>query len=220
MCWSQPARLAHGAVCEQGHRRAAGQAGGQAYGGQDAATARLYQEIWPKYWAVKESCFRSTGFRAGHSALAGDALDGRGDGARRRLGHRLRQVADGAGGPLPLNGRVFISVSDAHKADVVEWRACRPAGFELTATSGTAAVLQKAALRGGARIQAGPKAGPIHWICSRTRDPTGHQTPAGQSPRADEVRIRTTAVYTARPIMTTISGRPGRRAGHRRAAQE
>ena len=31
-------------------------------------------------------------------------------------------------------------------------------------------------------------------------------TPAGQTPRADEVRIRTTAVYTNTPIMTTISG--------------
>ena len=31
-------------------------------------------------------------------------------------------------------------------------------------------------------------------------------TPAGASPRADEVKIRTTAVYTGTPIMTTISG--------------
>ena len=31
-------------------------------------------------------------------------------------------------------------------------------------------------------------------------------TPAGQTPRADEVKIRTTAVYTGTPIMTTLSG--------------
>ena len=31
-------------------------------------------------------------------------------------------------------------------------------------------------------------------------------TPAGQTPRADEVKIRTTAVYTNTPIMTTLSG--------------
>src|SRR5206468_8399552 len=31
-------------------------------------------------------------------------------------------------------------------------------------------------------------------------------TPAGQNPRADEVKIRTTAVYTGTPIMTTLSG--------------
>ena len=31
-------------------------------------------------------------------------------------------------------------------------------------------------------------------------------TPAGQTPRVDEIRIRTTAVYTNTPIMTTLSG--------------
>jgi carbamoyl-phosphate synthase large subunit len=31
-------------------------------------------------------------------------------------------------------------------------------------------------------------------------------TPAGQTPRADEVKIRTTAVYTGTPIMTPLSG--------------
>ena len=31
-------------------------------------------------------------------------------------------------------------------------------------------------------------------------------TPAGQTPRVDEVKIRTTAVYTGTPIMTTMSG--------------
>lgn len=31
-------------------------------------------------------------------------------------------------------------------------------------------------------------------------------TPSGQSPREDEVKIRTTAVYTGTPIMTTLSG--------------
>ena len=30
-------------------------------------------------------------------------------------------------------------------------------------------------------------------------------TPAGQTPRADEVKIRTTAVYTDTPIITTLS---------------
>ena len=31
-------------------------------------------------------------------------------------------------------------------------------------------------------------------------------TPSGQAPRADEVRIRTTAIYTGTPIMTTLGG--------------
>ena len=31
-------------------------------------------------------------------------------------------------------------------------------------------------------------------------------TPSGATPREDEIKIRTTAVYTGTPIMTTISG--------------
>ena len=31
-------------------------------------------------------------------------------------------------------------------------------------------------------------------------------TPSGETPRADEVKIRTTAVYTRTPIMTALSG--------------
>ena len=31
-------------------------------------------------------------------------------------------------------------------------------------------------------------------------------TPSGETPRADEIKIRTTAVYTNTPIMTTLSG--------------
>jgi carbamoyl-phosphate synthase large subunit len=30
-------------------------------------------------------------------------------------------------------------------------------------------------------------------------------TPSGQAPRADEIKIRTTAVYTGTPIITTLS---------------
>jgi carbamoyl-phosphate synthase large subunit len=31
-------------------------------------------------------------------------------------------------------------------------------------------------------------------------------TPSGATPRADEIKIRTTAVYTGTPIMTTLGG--------------
>ena len=52
-----------------------------------------------------------------------------------------------AGGPLPLTGRVFISVSDAHKGEVAEIaKQFADLGFELVATGGTATVLEKAGL--------------------------------------------------------------------------
>jgi hypothetical protein len=45
-------------------------------------------------------------------------------------------------------------------------------------------------------------------------------TPAGQTPRADEVKIRTTAVYTGTPIMTTMSGAKAAALWDRRATQK
>jgi carbamoyl-phosphate synthase large subunit len=79
-------------------------------------------------------------------------------------------------------------------------------GFELIATSGTAAVLQKAGLqvRRIAKLAEGrPNA--VDLLKNREIQLVIN-TPAGQLPRADEVKIRTTAVYTNTPIMTTLSG--------------
>jgi carbamoyl-phosphate synthase large subunit len=106
-----------------------------------------------------------------------------------------------------LSGRVFISVSDAHKAEVAELaRQFADLGFELTATNGTAAVLEKAGLkvRRVCKLSEG-RPNTVDLLKNREIQLVIN-TPAGQSPRADEVKIRTTAVYTGTPIMTTMSG--------------
>ena len=49
---------------------------------------------------------------------------------------------------LPLGGKIFISVSDPHKKEVAAVaRQFSDLGFELVATSGTAAILEKAGLK-------------------------------------------------------------------------
>ena len=112
-----------------------------------------------------------------------------------------------ANAPLPLRGSVFISVSDAHKKDVVSVaRQFAELGFEIISTSGTATVLEKAGLkvRRVFKLSEGrPNA--IDLLKNKEIDLVIN-TPSGQAPRADEVRIRTTAVYTNTPIMTTLSG--------------
>src|SRR5690606_1430239 len=53
-----------------------------------------------------------------------------------------------AGAPLPLEGRVFISVSDAHKSSAAEVaKLFADMGFAIVSTSGTATVLEKAGLK-------------------------------------------------------------------------
>src|SRR4029079_15526450 len=111
-----------------------------------------------------------------------------------------------AGASLPLSGSVFISVSDAHKAQAAEVaRDFAELGFELVATGGTANVLEKAGLK-VRRIHKLQEGRPNAIDLLKNKEiQLVINTPSGQAPRADEVKIRTTAVYTGTPIMTTLS---------------
>jgi carbamoyl-phosphate synthase large subunit len=165
-------------------------------------------EVTPRYWAVKESVFPFNRFH-GQDILLSPEMRSTGEvmGLDADLGIAYAKSQMAAGAPLPLKGCVFISVSDAHKAEVPEiGKLFADLGFELIATSGTAAVLEKAglAVRRIFRLSEGrPNA--VDLLKNREIQLVIN-TPAGQTPRADEVKIRTTAVYTATPIMTTISG--------------
>jgi carbamoyl-phosphate synthase large subunit len=166
------------------------------------------KEIWPKYWAVKESVFPFNRFH-GQDILLSPEMRSTGEvmGLDADLGIAYAKSQMAAGGPLPLKGRVFISVSDAHKheaADVA--RQFADLGFELVATTGTAAVLEKAGLK-VQRIFKLAEGRPNAVDLLKNREiQLVINTPAGQAPRSDEVKIRTTAVYTGTPIMTTLSG--------------
>jgi carbamoyl-phosphate synthase large subunit len=166
------------------------------------------QEIWPKYWAVKESVFPFNRFH-GQDILLSPEMRSTGEvmGLDADLGIAYAKSQMAAGGPLPSRGRVFISLSDAHKSEAGEvGKLFADLGFELVATGGTAAVLEEAGLK-VRRIFKLAEGRPNALDLLKNRElQLVINTPAGQTPRADEVRIRTTAVYTGTPIMTTISG--------------
>ncbi len=166
------------------------------------------EEIWPRYWAVKESVFPFNRFH-GQDILLSPEMRSTGEvmGLDADLGIAYAKSQMAANAPLPLDGSVFISVSDADKPDVAPIaRQFAELGFELVSTSGTAAVLEKAGLKVQRifKISEGrPNA--IDLLKNRQLHLVIN-TPAGQTPRADEVKIRTTSVYTNTPIMTTLSG--------------
>jgi carbamoyl-phosphate synthase large subunit len=166
------------------------------------------EELRPEYWAVKESVFPFNRFH-GQDILLSPEMRSTGEvmGLDADLGIAYAKSQMAAGGPLPLSGRVFISVHDAHKGKVAAvGRQFAEMGFELVATSGTAAVLEAAGLK-VRRIFKLAEGRPNAVDLLKNREiQLVINTPAGQTPRADEVRIRTTAVYTGTPIMTTISG--------------
>jgi len=165
------------------------------------------KEIWPKYWAVKESVFPFNRFH-GQDILLSPEMRSTGEvmglDADRGIAYAKSQMA--AGSPLPLGGKIFISVSDTHKKKIVEVaRQFAELGFELVATGGTATTLEKAGLK-VERIYKLTEGRPNAIDLLKNKEiQLVINTPSGATPRADEVKIRTTAVYTGTPIMTTIS---------------
>ncbi len=107
---------------------------------------------------------------------------------------------------LPKEGGVFISVSDRDKAAVLETaRKFAEMGFNLIATSGTAAYLSENGLtvqqvykvnEGRPNVVDRIKTGEIHLIIN---------TPLGRASRYDEKPIRRTAVERKVPCFTTLA---------------
>jgi len=166
------------------------------------------EEIWPKYWAVKESVFPFNRFH-GQDILLSPEMRSTGEvmGLDPDLGIAYAKSQMAAGGPLPLSGKVFISVSDAHKPHAAEVaKLFVDLGFEIISTAGTGAVLEKAGLK-IQRVHKLSEGRPNTIDLLKNREiQLVINTPSGQTPREDEVKIRTTAVYTNTPIMTTLSG--------------
>jgi carbamoyl-phosphate synthase large subunit len=175
--------------------------------GKTLKELKFTKEIWPKYWAVKESVFPFNRFH-GQDILLSPEMRSTGEvmglDADRGIAYAKSQMA--AGSPLPLGGKVFISVSDAHKKKIAEVaKQFAELGFELVATGGTADVLEKAGLK-VERIFKLTEGRPNAVDLLKNKEiQLVINTPSGATPRADEVKIRTTAVYTNTPIMTTIS---------------
>ena len=112
-----------------------------------------------------------------------------------------------AGSPLPTSGKLFISVSDADKPRVpAVAKLFVDLGFKLVSTGRTAQLLEAAGLQ-VEKIHKLQEGRPNALDLLKNHDiQLVINTPAGPTPRADQIKIRTTAVYSGVPIMTTLSG--------------
>jgi carbamoyl-phosphate synthase large subunit len=166
------------------------------------------KEVWPKYWAVKESVFPFNRFH-GQDILLSPEMRSTGEvmGLDAELGIAYAKSQMAANSSLPAGGKVFISVSDAHKKQIASIaKQFAGLGFELTATGGTAAVLEKAGLtvqRVMKLLEGRPN---VIDLMKNKEIQLVINTPSGAVPREDEIKIRTTAIYTGTPIITTLSG--------------
>ena len=166
------------------------------------------EELWTKYWAVKESVFPFNKF-VGQDILLSPEMRSTGEvmGLDADLGVAYAKSQMAANSPLPLSGKIFISVSDSHKGEVAAVaRQFSDLGFELVATRGTAAVLEKSGLKVRHILKLLEGRPNVIDLLKNKEIQFVINTPSGAVPREDEIKIRTTAVYTGTPITTTLSG--------------
>jgi carbamoyl-phosphate synthase large subunit len=166
------------------------------------------EEIWTKYWAVKESVFPFNKF-VGQDILLSPEMRSTGEvmGLDADLGVAYAKSQMAANSPLPVSGKIFISVSDLHKKHVAEIaQLYADLGFKLVATGGTATILEKAGMKVERVLKLQEGRPNVIDLLKNKEIQFVINTPSGATPREDEVKIRTTAVYTGTPIATTLSG--------------
>ena len=164
------------------------------------------KEIIPNYWAVKESVFPFNRFH-GQDILLSPEMKSTGEvmGIDANLGAAYAKSQIAAGGSLPLDGCVFISVSDTHKSEAIDLaKRFIDLGFKIISTSGTATALKNAGLKVEVIHKLSEGRPNTIDLLKNSEIQLVINTPSGQIPREDEIKIRTTAVYTNTPIITTI----------------
>jgi carbamoyl-phosphate synthase large subunit len=170
-----------------------------------------------KWVSVKEAVLPFSRF-PGVDILLGPEMRSTGEvmgiGTTFGLAFAKSQIA--AGNRLPSEGTVLLSLADRDKpAGLEAARAFSELGFELTATSGTAAFLESSGIpvmTVAARLGEMGAADVVELISSG-RVQLVVNTPRGRGSRADGVRIRSTALLHQVPCLTTVAAARAAAAG-------
>ena len=176
--------------------------------GKTLEELKFTKEVIPSHIAVKEAVLPFSKF-PGTDTILGPEMRSTGEvmGIDSDFGRAFAKAELGAGEKLPLQGTVFVSMSDRDKplaADVV--KEFIKLGFTIMATQGTRQVLQEQ----GLEIQSVLK---LHEGRPHVLDAIKNQkiqliinTPSGEEAHTDSKLIRRTALGYKIPIITTIAG--------------
>ncbi len=165
-------------------------------------------EIWPTHTAVKESVFPFNRF-LGVDIVLGPEMKSTGEvmGIDDSFPIAFAKSQVGAGATLPTSGKVFISMSKAHKEVMVDpARKLISLGFKIVATPGTARVLQDAGVE--CEVVKKLQEGRPNLLDYMTNGDVQYvfNTPSGKGARTDEGKIRAAAVAYGIPCVTTLPG--------------
>jgi carbamoyl-phosphate synthase large subunit len=165
-------------------------------------------ETIPTYFSVKESVFPFAKF-PGVDIILGPEMRSTGEvmGIDDTFPMAFAKAQMAASNPLPLSGRVFISVADRDKQDVIAIaRGLADLQYKLISTRGTATVLR----HNGIAVEEVPKIqeGRPNLIDYMVNDQIAMviNTPSGKGARTDEGRIRAAAVAHGVTSITTLAG--------------
>ncbi|MGK0219413.1 MAG: carbamoyl-phosphate synthase large subunit, partial [Planctomycetota bacterium] len=166
------------------------------------------KEIVPSYWSVKVPVFPFNKF-PGTDMLLSPEMRSTGEvmGIDPDLGMALVKAYLAAGMKLPRKGRVLITVRHSDKrAIIAEARAMVSLGYELVATEGTWKALHSNGIP-VERINKIQEGRPHIVDAIKNRDiDLIFNTPYGKQQRVDDSHIRSTAVNSGIPCVTTLAG--------------
>ncbi len=166
------------------------------------------EEIIPDYVAVKESVFPFNRF-PGVDIILGPEMKSTGEvmGIDKDFGQAFIKSQIAAGQRLPKKGNVFISVCDRDKQAVaLVAKKLSDLGFNIYATSGTAAVLSKNKIKAVILPKISEARPNVLDLMKDGKIQLVVNTPTGRIPRQDEVKIRSHVVLYNIPYTTTIAG--------------
>ena len=180
----------------------------QVMAGKKLKDLKFTKEIVPNYYSVKEVVLPFVRFR-GVDILLGPEMKSTGEvmGMDDDFGLAFAKAQIAASSTLPFKGTVFISVKDRDKEAITSIaRALHEMKFHLVATEGTAKVL--AAQKIPADILKKIKEGSPNALdlIQESKLDLIINTPSGEKPRQDEIRIRSAAVARGVPCVTTMEG--------------
>ncbi len=180
----------------------------QVMAGQKLTDLGFTDEIVPKYYSVKEVVLPFVRFR-GVDILLGPEMKSTGEvmGMDVDFGLAFAKAQMAASSTLPLKGTVFVSVKDKDKSLVVPIaKALYDMKFKLVATEGTANILKQQGIQADMLKKIKEGSPNVTDLIQEGKLDLIINTPAGEKPRQDEIRIRTLAVSRGVPCVTTIEG--------------
>ncbi len=177
--------------------------------GQKLSELGFEREVQIRHIAVKKSVFPFDRF-PGSDIILGPEMKSTGEamGIDDSFGMSFAKAHMSANQDLPLDGMVFLSVTDRDKKYIATIaRDLQELGFELLATPGTKKALDVAGLEGVVelpKIQTGEHPNVLDYM-SEDKVKLVINTPTGRGGKLDEASIRETTISLNIPCITTLA---------------